>query len=57
MKESCQHTFHRAPKSQVQSDLNKLSAEATVEHSSILVDNCDDSDIVCTGSLPAKIKI
>ena len=29
---------------QVQSDLNKLSAEAAVEHSSILVDKCDESE-------------
>ena len=36
---------------QVQSDLNKLSAEAAVEHSSILVDRCDDSEIVCTHCL------
>ena len=36
---------------QVQSDLNKLSAEAAVEHSSILVDKCDDSEIVCTHCL------
>ena len=33
---------------QVQSDLNKLSAEAAVEHSSISVDKCYDSEIVCT---------
>ena len=32
---------------QVQSDLNKLSAEAAVEHSSISVDKCYDSEIVC----------
>ena len=43
---------------QVQSDLNKLSAEASVEHSSISVDKCDDLEIVCTrcskkGSLTA----
>ena len=36
---------------QVQSDLNKLSAEAAVEHSSISVDKCDDSEIVCTRCL------
>ena len=36
---------------QVQLDLNKLSAEAAVEHSSILVDKCDDSEIVCTHCL------
>ena len=33
---------------QAQSDLNKLSAEAAVEHSSISVDKCYDSEIVCT---------
>ena len=43
---------------QIQSHLNKLSAEAAVERSSILVDKCDDSEIVCThflkkGSLTA----
>ena len=43
---------------QVQSYLNKLSAEAAVEHSSISVDKCYDSEIVCTcclkkGSLAA----
>ena len=36
---------------QVQLDLNKLSAEAAVEHSSISVDKCDDSEIVCTHCL------
>ena len=36
---------------QVQLDLNKLSAEAAVEHSSILVDKCDNSEIVCTHCL------
>ena len=36
---------------QVQSDLNKLSAEAAVEHYSISVDKCDNSDIVCTRCL------
>ena len=30
---------------QVQSDLNKLSAEAAVEHSSSLLKDCEDSDI------------
>ena len=35
----------------VQSDLNKLSAEAAVEHSSISVDKCYDSKIVCTRCL------
>ena len=34
---------------QVQTDLNKLSAE--VEHSSISVDKCYDSEIVCTRCL------
>ena len=34
-----------------QSDLNKLSAEAAVEHSSISVDKCYDSEIVCTRCL------
>ena len=32
---------------QVQSDLNKLSAEAAVEHSSSLLKECEDSDIEC----------
>ena len=36
---------------QVHSDLNKLSAEAAIEHYSILVDKCDDSEIVCTHCL------
>ena len=36
---------------QVQSDLNKLSAEAADEHSSISVDKCDDSEIMCTRCL------
>ena len=36
---------------QVQSDLNKLSAEAAVEHYSIPVDKCDNSEIVCTHCL------
>ena len=36
---------------QVQSDLNKLSAEAAVEHFSISVDKCYDSEIVCTRCL------
>ena len=36
---------------QVQSDLNKLSAEAVVELSRISVDKCDDSEIVCTRCL------
>ena len=36
---------------QAQSDLNKLSAEAAVEHSSILVDKCDDLEIACTHCL------
>ena len=33
---------------EVQSDFNKLSAEAAVEHSSILMGNCEDSEVVCT---------
>ena len=36
---------------QVQSDLNKLSAEAAVEHYSISVDKCANSEIVCTRCL------
>ena len=32
---------------QVQSDLNRLSAEAAEEHPSILVDNSEDSEVVC----------
>ena len=32
---------------QVQSDLNKLSAEDAVEHSISLLMNCEDSDIEC----------
>ena len=36
---------------QVQSDFNKLSAEAAVEHYSIPVDKCDNSEIVCTRCL------
>ena len=36
---------------QVQSDLNKLPAEAAVEHSSISVDTCYDSKFVCTRCL------
>ena len=36
---------------QVQSDLNKLSAEAAVEHSSILLKDCEDSDIECARCL------
>ena len=36
---------------QVQSDLNKLSAEAAVEHSSSLLKDCEDSDIECAGCL------
>ena len=40
---------------QVQSDLNKLSAEAAVEHSSILVDKCDDSEVVCTRCLKKEV--
>ena len=36
---------------QVQSDLNKLSAEAAVEHYSISVDKCDNLEIVCTRCL------
>ena len=39
---------------QVQSDLNKLSAEAAVEHSSISVDKCYDSEIVCTRCLKKR---
>ena len=35
----------------VQSDLNKLSAEAAVEHSSILLKDCEDSDIECAHCL------
>ena len=42
------NTFFTA---QVQSDLNKLSAEAAVEHYSISVDKCDNSEIVCTRCL------
>ena len=38
-------------KAQVQSDLNKLSAEAAVEHYSISMDKCDSLEIVCTQSL------
>ena len=36
---------------QIQSDLYKLSAEAAVEHYSISVDKCDDSEIVYTRCL------
>ena len=36
---------------QVQSDLNRLSAEAAVEHPSILVDNAEDSEVVCARCL------
>ena len=36
---------------QVQSDLNKLSAEAAVEHSSSLLKDCEDSDIECARCL------
>ena len=36
---------------QVQSDLNKLSAEAAVEHSSSLLKDCEDSDIECVSCL------
>ena len=36
---------------QVQSDLSKLSAEAAVEHYSISVDKCDNSEIGCTRCL------
>ena len=35
----------------VQSDLNKLSAEAAVEHSSSLLRDCVDSDIECARCL------
>ena len=42
------NTLFTAP---VQSDLNKLSAEAAVEHSSISVDKYYDSEIVCTHCL------
>ena len=38
-------------KAQVQSDLNKLSAEAAVEHSSSLLKDCEDSDIECARCL------
>ena len=36
---------------QVQSDLNKLSAEAAVEHSRGLLKDCEDSDIECARCL------
>ena len=36
---------------QVHSDLNKLSAEAAVEHSSSLLKDCEDSDIECARCL------
>ena len=36
---------------QVQSDLNKLSAEAAIEHSSSLLKDCEDSDIECARCL------
>ena len=36
---------------QVQSDLNRLSAEVAGEHSSILVDISEDSEVVCARSL------
>ena len=35
----------------VQSGLNKLFAEAAVGYSSILVDNCGDSEVVCARCL------
>ena len=35
----------------VQSDLNKLSPEAAVEHPRILVENCEEADIVCARCL------
>ena len=36
---------------QVQSELNRLSAEAAEEHPSILVDNSEDSEVVCARCL------
>ena len=42
-------------KAQVQSDLNKLSAEAAVEHYSISVDKCNNSEIVCTRCLKKEV--
>ena len=36
---------------QVQLDLNKLSPKGGVEQSSILVENCEDSDVVCARCL------
>ena len=39
---------------QVQSDLNILSAEAVVEHSSSLLKDCEDSDIECTRCLKKR---
>ena len=45
---------------QVQPDLNKLrlllSAEAAVEHSSILVENCEDSEVVSARCLKKGIQ-
>ena len=39
---------------QVQSDLNRLSAEAAEEHPSILVDNSEDSEVVCARCLKKR---
>ena len=48
-----QLTVEREPVStaQVNSDLNKLSAEAAAEHSSCLLEDCEVADIVCAHCL------
>ena len=49
--QSHRHLTIEGETTQVQLDLNKLSPKGGVEQSSILVENCEDSDVVCARCL------
>ena len=49
--QSHRHSTIEGETAQVQLDLNKLSPKGGVEQSSILVENCEDSDVLCARCL------
>ena len=49
--QSHRHFTIEGETAQVQLDLNKLSPKGGIEQSSILVENCEDSDVVCARCL------
>ena len=49
--QSHRHLTIKGETSQIQLDLNKLFSKGGVEQSSILMENCEDSDVVCAQCL------